>query len=74
MIKVGFSRANEEIQAFRRENTDLKRKLDELKEMTDQGKRKKPVSFSHVEDETTSVIKGKRYCFYVAGSYIMYLS
>jgi hypothetical protein len=35
-----FSRANEEIQAFRRENKDLKKELDELKDMTAQGKRK----------------------------------
>ena len=61
LIKVGFSRANEEIQAFRRENTDLKKELNELKDMTAQGKRKKPVSLSHVQDETKSVIKGKDY-------------
>jgi hypothetical protein len=60
-IKVGFSRANEEIQAFRMENTDLKKELDELKDMTAQGKRIKPLSLSHVQDETKSVIKGKLY-------------
>ncbi len=43
------------------ENTDLKKELDELKDMTAQGKRIKPLSLSHVQDETKSVIKGKLY-------------
>jgi hypothetical protein len=74
LIIVGFSRANEEIQAFKRENADLKKQLDELKEMTDQAKRKKPVSLSHVQDEEKSALKGKSYCFNYSESYSKLLS
>jgi hypothetical protein len=69
-----FFKGKQRNSSVQEEKYRVEKKLDELKEMRDQGKRKKPVSLSHVQDETTSVLKGKSYCFYVAASYIMYLS
>jgi cell division septum initiation protein DivIVA len=59
LIKVGFSRANEEIQAFRRENKDLRKEVEELKEMTDQGKRKNlcPYLMSRMRQNLSSRVR-----------------